>query len=33
MQKRLGFVEIKEVCPMWPTNPASVTRTGVIYIE
>ena len=27
------WIEIKEVCPTWATNPATVTRTGVIYIE
>jgi hypothetical protein len=27
------FIEIKEVQPTWATNPATVTRTGVIYIE
>ena len=27
------YIEIKEVCPTWATNPATVTRTGVIYIE
>jgi len=27
------YIEIKEICPTWVTNPATVTRTGVIYIE
>jgi len=27
------YVEIKEVQPAWVTNPATVTRSGVIYIE
>ena len=27
------YIEIKEVCPAWATNPATVTRTGQIYIE
>ena len=27
------YIEIKEVQPTWATNPATVTRTGVIYIE
>jgi hypothetical protein len=27
------YIEIKEVCPTWATNPATVTRTGQIYIE
>jgi len=27
------YIEIKEVCPTWSTNPATVTRTGIIYIE
>jgi len=27
------YLEIKEVCPTWATNPATVTRSGVIYIE
>ena len=27
------YIEIIEVCPTWNTNPATVTRTGVIYIE
>lgn len=27
------YIEIKEVQPAWGTNPANVTRTGVIYIE
>jgi hypothetical protein len=27
------YIEIKEVCPTWATNPATVTRTGTIYIE
>jgi hypothetical protein len=28
-----NYIEIKEVCPTWATNPATVTRTAVIYIE
>jgi hypothetical protein len=28
-----NYIEIKEVCPTWATNPAAVTRTGVLYIE
>jgi hypothetical protein len=27
------YIEIKEVCPTWATNPATVTRTGVIFIQ
>jgi hypothetical protein len=27
------YIEIKEVQPAWVTNPATVTRTGVLYIE
>jgi hypothetical protein len=27
------YIEIKEIQPAWGTNPATVTRTGVIYIE
>ena len=27
------YIEIKEVCPTWVTNPVTATRTGVIYIE
>lgn len=27
------YIEIKEVFPAWATNPATVTRNGVIYIE
>jgi hypothetical protein len=27
------YIEIKEVQPTWSTNPATVTRTGNIYIE
>ena len=27
------YIEIKEVCPTWATNPATVTRSAVIYIE
>lgn len=27
------YLEIKEVTPAWVTNPATVTRTGQIYIE
>lgn len=27
------YIEIKEVQPTWATNPATVTRTGQIYIE
>jgi hypothetical protein len=27
------YIEIKEVQPTWATNPATVTRNGVIYIE
>ena len=27
------YIEIKEIQPAWATNPATVTRTGVIYIE
>lgn len=27
------YIEIKEVCPTWGTNPATVTRSAVIYIE
>jgi hypothetical protein len=27
------YLEIKEVTPVWATNPATVTRTGQIYIE
>jgi hypothetical protein len=26
------YIEIKEIQPAWGTNPATVTRTGVIYI-
>lgn len=28
-----NYIEIKEVCPTWATNPATVTRSAVIYIE
>jgi len=28
-----NYIEIKEVQPTWATNPATVTRNGVIYIE
>jgi hypothetical protein len=28
-----NYIEIKEVFPAWATNPATVTRNGVIYIE
>jgi hypothetical protein len=27
------YFEIKEVTPVWGTNPANVTRNGVIYVE
>ncbi len=27
------YIEIKEVQPTWATNPATVTRTGQIYVE
>jgi len=27
------YIEIKEIQPAWGTNPATVTRTGVVYIE
>ena len=27
------YIEIKEICPTWATNPATVTRCGQIYIE
>jgi hypothetical protein len=27
------YIEIKEIQPAWATNPATVTRTGVVYIE
>lgn len=27
------YIEIKEVQPAWATNPATVTRNGVVYIE
>lgn len=27
------YIEIKEVLPTWATNPATVTRTGQIYVE
>jgi hypothetical protein len=27
------YIQIKEVEPTWATNPATVTRTGIIYIE
>jgi hypothetical protein len=27
------YIEIKEIQPAWGTNPADVTRTGVVYIE
>ena len=27
------YIEIKEVQPAWGTNPATVTRNGIIYIE
>lgn len=27
------YIEIKKVVPAWVTNPATVTRTGQIYIE
>jgi hypothetical protein len=27
------YIEIKEVQPAWGTNPATVTRSGQIYIE
>jgi len=28
-----NYIEIKEIQPAWATNPATVTRTGVVYIE
>jgi hypothetical protein len=28
-----NYIEIKEIFPAWATNPATVTRNGVIYIE
>ena len=27
------YIEIKEIQPAWGTNPATVTRTGVVYLE
>lgn len=27
------YIEMKEVQPAWGTNPADVTRTGVVYVE
>jgi hypothetical protein len=27
------YIEIKEVCPAWATNPANVRRSFIIYIE
>lgn len=27
------YIEIKEVCPTWATNPANIIRGGYIYIE
>ena len=27
------YIEIKEIQPTWATNPATVTRNAVIYIE
>jgi len=28
-----NYIEIKEVCPTWATNPATVTRVVTIYIK
>lgn len=28
-----NYIEIKEILPTWATNPATVTRTAVIYIK
>jgi hypothetical protein len=27
------YIEIREACPTWATNPATVTRSAIIYIE
>jgi hypothetical protein len=27
------YIEIKEIQPAWATNPATVTRAGIIYLE